>query len=56
MKDKSQGKNMIMGITLGIIAGTSIGANKGNMALWLGVFLAIGIGLGYLLDTYENKK
>ncbi len=29
MKGKSQEKNMIMGITLGIIAGTSIGANKG---------------------------
>lgn len=50
--DKNQGKNMIMGITFG----TSIGVNKGNLPLWLGVFLAIGIGLGCTLDFYENKK
>ena len=37
MKDKNQGKNMIMGITFGIIFGTSIGVNKGNLPLWLGV-------------------
>lgn len=54
--DKNQGKNMIMGITFGIILGTSIGANKGNMALWLGAFLAIGIGLGCTLDFYKNKR
>ena len=56
MKDKNQGKNMIMGITFGIIVGTSIGANKRNMALWLGALLAIGIGLGFMLDLYENKR
>lgn len=47
--DKNQGKNMIMGITFGIIFGTSIGVNKGNLPLWLG-------GLGCTLDFYENKK
>lgn len=56
MKDKNQSKNMMMGITFGIIFGTSIGVNKGNLPLWLGVFLAIGIGLGCTLDFYENKK
>lgn len=42
---------MAVGTALGVSLGAAIGMLKDNIALWMGISLAIGVGLGALIDA-----
>jgi hypothetical protein len=43
-----------LGLVLGIAIGTAIGVAQDNLALWLGVGIAIGFGAGLFLGEKDN--
>lgn len=56
MKDKNQRQNMMMGIPLGLIFGSALGASRGNMGLWIGLGLILGTTLGSFADYWSEKN
>ena len=53
-KQKSNG--IAYGITIGMLVGIAFGCWLNNLALWMCVRIAVGVGVGAAFDSVKSKK